>query len=504
MDVDDVRVLNIVDLLVDEDNFRMEPNLDQPAALKAMVRRQGKKLIALAESLVRQRPSRGEFIWVAPDPRPENTGKYIVCEGNRRVTAIKVLNEPALADGTSWAGAFRELSKEFRDNPIRQLRAILYSSIDEARPDVYRRHTNEQDGAGLEDWDPFAQDRANKFQGKRRTLSMVVLEHLSPTSAEVFAEQLGLRDRTTNADRLLSTFSKKHAVKFGIRLTGAAPYRLELGPNPDASTEILRRILRESAVSVDLIKSEKARDDLLISLLARFEVEQAERADDDATTAEQNGPPGTGERGSDGTEQVSGVGSESTDSSRSGESSRAGEDDPDHGEPADDKADGKGGRHPRRDPLTRNTLAPTDRASTLHVSGTRLTGLYRECREILVDERPNASAMLLRVFLELSCEAFLIHQGTRVPTGRAHWSDFGISLDTKIRKVLNVLDGEGRDRDLTEARNGLSEDTGQSHSIRSLHRAMHDLNQVLDPRQIKLNWQRWHPLFTRIHDAIRG
>lgn len=74
MNVDDVQVLNVVDLLVDEDNFRMEPNPDQPAALKAMVRRQGKKLIALAESLVHQRPSRGEFIWVAPDPRPENKG----------------------------------------------------------------------------------------------------------------------------------------------------------------------------------------------------------------------------------------------------------------------------------------------------------------------------------------------------------------------------------------------------------------------------------------------
>lgn len=172
--VSDVKVFKVVDLLVDEDNFRLEPSPDQPAAIKSMLRRQGKKLVALAEDVLNGL-SQGEFVWVAPDPRPEFANKFVVCEGNRRVTALKILNEPALADGTEYSKRFRELGAEFRKARITQVRGVLYPSVDAARPDVYRRHTNDQDGKGLEAWDPFAQDRANKAQGKRRNLSMVVL-----------------------------------------------------------------------------------------------------------------------------------------------------------------------------------------------------------------------------------------------------------------------------------------------------------------------------------------
>ncbi|MBU1385433.1 MAG: hypothetical protein KKE77_09540 [Alphaproteobacteria bacterium] len=489
---EDVGVFNVVDLLVDEDNFRLEPNANQPAALKAMLKRQGRKIVALAEEIQDRGLSAGEFVWLAPDPRPENAGKYVVCEGNRRVTALKILNEPALADGTPWEKRFRELGQQFKESPVRQVRAVLYASVDAARPDVYRRHTNDQDGRGLEAWDPFAQDRANKAIGRRRTLSMVVMEHLTTSTIEGLADGVGIRDRTTNADRMFGTFSEEFSSEYGIKIRAIAPH-IDLGPDPARAEEILWAILRASDVAVDAIKSKGQRVAILKDLLAEIDPPEAGVTDEER--------PAAGDRSeeSDRADHTSGnSGARSREGKPGGLSTdREGADATSSEEDANAT-----GRNPRRDPLTRKTLAPTDRRNTLHVSGNRLIGLYNECRGADVASRPNSAAMLLRVFLELSCEAYLEHIGARPPSGRSDWSDFGIQLETKVKKVLDKIDHDRTAKDLADAHNGLSEDRTQSHSIRSLHRAMHDRNHVPDAHQIKVAWQRWHPLFRRIHDAI--
>ena len=65
-----------------------------------MVRRQGEKLLELAQDILDVGLSPGEPLWVAPDPRAQ--GKFVVLEGNRRITALKVMDNPALASGTDF------------------------------------------------------------------------------------------------------------------------------------------------------------------------------------------------------------------------------------------------------------------------------------------------------------------------------------------------------------------------------------------------------------------
>lgn len=470
-ELSDVVALNLVDLLVDEDNFRLEPNPDQPTALKAMLKRQGPKLVTLSESLL-EGMSRGEFIWAAPDPRPDHLGKFVVCEGNRRVTALKLMNEPALADGTTWAKRFKELGQRFSEAPISKVRAVLYPSVDVARPDVYRRHTNAQNGVGLEDWGPFAQDRANKSEGLRRTHSMVVLEHLTTSSIEGLAESLGLSERTTNADRLLSTFSKQYGAQTGIKIRVSRPYGIELGDEPEFNEELLWAILRASDVSVDAIKSEGQRTGLLGRIIEETIRSSSGGPQDDEPEGQ---PPEDSER------------------RRPPPTDR----DPPEEQP---REPGPSPR-PRREPLTRKTLAPTDRSLTLRVIGPRLTGLYLECRTIDVSSRPNAAACLLRVFLELSCEAFLEHHKIRA-NNKSGWSAIGTSLDAKVRKVLAQLDHDEKLPELKDAWDGVSEDHSFRHSVRTLHRAMHDRHHVLDPTEIKMAWDRWHPLLAKIYASF--
>lgn len=486
--VDNVGVFQVADLLVDEANFRLEPSPDQPSAIKAMLRRQGRKLVVLAEEILESGGlSAGEFIWLAPDPRPDMSGKFVVCEGNRRVTALKVMNHPSLAEGTSWAKRFRELAEKFAEDPITEVRAVLYSSIDAARQDVSRRHTNAQDGAGLEAWDPFAQDRANKAEGKRRTLSMVVLEHLSHGSAEGFAEQLGIGERTTGADRLLGTFSKSFASEFGIRLRGVPPH-VDVGADPELSEALLLAILKASDVPVDQIKTEEMRSARLRKVVEAVQLTlneaRAERNDDHAA---EGAAGGTGEAGS--SNGGAGAGGGSSDGGGSEEGGQG---------------SGKGGRRkgPTKDPLDRPTLARPGALYDLRVKSARLAALFNECRRVNVDQMPNAAAMLMRVFVELSCEAYLTHHRVRPPEGKPNWAARHITIERKVKRILSLIDS-GRDNpDLVDARNGVAEGGGFSHSVDEMHRAMHDLSAYLDPRTIKVSWERWYPLLKEIHSSI--
>jgi hypothetical protein len=76
----------------------------------------------------------------------------------------------------------------------------------------------------------------------------------------------------------------------------------------------------------------------------------------------------------------------------------------------------------------RTTLAPKSGNRTFKVDGDRLNSLYKECRLITLKGNENASAFLLRVFIELSSEALLVEKGVSIPlaaakTGKTNWED---------------------------------------------------------------------------------
>lgn len=138
--MEEIRYFELSELKVDQNNFRLGSFKSQRDAIRAMLTRHKSKLLPLAKDILEVGLSPGEPIWVAPDP--EIPGKYIVMEGNRRITALKVMNSPALADGTTASDAFRKLGKEFLTKPRREIRATVFESIEAAKPWVERRHLN--------------------------------------------------------------------------------------------------------------------------------------------------------------------------------------------------------------------------------------------------------------------------------------------------------------------------------------------------------------------------
>ena len=78
------KTISIADLLVNITNPRFRPVDNQREAIDQMLNDQQDKLIRLAEDIINSGINPSELTIVTPEP--SNPKKYIVQEGNRRVT----------------------------------------------------------------------------------------------------------------------------------------------------------------------------------------------------------------------------------------------------------------------------------------------------------------------------------------------------------------------------------------------------------------------------------
>lgn len=92
-----------------------------------MVRKQGDKIVNLAEDVNELGLSDAErFMVMVPHDKKH---PYISLDGNRRLVALKLLNEPDLADGILSNKAFDRLkavAKKFAEDPIKEVDIAIY------------------------------------------------------------------------------------------------------------------------------------------------------------------------------------------------------------------------------------------------------------------------------------------------------------------------------------------------------------------------------------------
>src|SRR3546814_14040276 len=108
--------INQNQLVVDTSNFRLGEQESVRGAYQAMIEEEGANLANLAEDIFEIGLSPAESLIVIK--HPELKHKYTSIEGNRRITALRLLQTPALAAGTSLQQKFIELSKKYAAKPI--------------------------------------------------------------------------------------------------------------------------------------------------------------------------------------------------------------------------------------------------------------------------------------------------------------------------------------------------------------------------------------------------
>src|SRR3990172_2786224 len=149
------RDIPITSLLLDHENPRLaEGQITQLDTLHAVLRAEGPKTLVLAECIAEEGLSPIDRLLVMPDAAESE--RFVVLEGNRRVTALKMLAEPTLAEPVLTHPEKRRLAAASvlyrRRGEIERVPSVVFPTRDEANPWIERRHRGDQGGVGVVRW----------------------------------------------------------------------------------------------------------------------------------------------------------------------------------------------------------------------------------------------------------------------------------------------------------------------------------------------------------------
>lgn len=205
-------------LLLDENNPRLsEPNSGQRETLRYIAKTQNRKLLNLAKDILQNGLDPSTLLMVVPHTEE---GRYTAVEGNRRLAAMKALENPEAVNGAvdaSVLNELRELNRQYQSSPIELVPCIRFKNADEAAHWIKLRHTGENDGAGIVRWGSDEQTRFDK-RGKKPQIHTQALDYL---------EKIGLLTRERRAQ--IPTASLK-------RMLESPPIRSKLGVGVEDGT----------------------------------------------------------------------------------------------------------------------------------------------------------------------------------------------------------------------------------------------------------------------------
>lgn len=186
------------DIYLDSNNPRHNPINSEKAIIAQLLKTENVRKLA-KHITTEGTTSPLEIIGVYPST--DKPGGYIVAEGNRRICALKLLNKPELASEEADVTYFRKLSETF--NRTTKIDSIVFDSRAEAEPWMELRHGGEQDGVGLNPWDPTQKTRFNGQRGKKDPNAQALMLIDYAESKELVKSELLEKIKLTTVTRFL-------------------------------------------------------------------------------------------------------------------------------------------------------------------------------------------------------------------------------------------------------------------------------------------------------------
>ena len=190
-----------------EENPRHEPIETQEEIIEHLCK--DEQVFNLARNISEAGTNPLQLVGLVPirDSGSTSTKKvYQVWEGNRRVCAIKLLNDPDLAP-PHLRKDFARLASESGQLPIKRLPAVVFDDHDDLKYWMGIIHDGTQAGVGQLDWD--STQKARHFGSSRNRVALAVLDA---------AEELGFltkeerRGKLTTAQRFLNSPIVREAI----------------------------------------------------------------------------------------------------------------------------------------------------------------------------------------------------------------------------------------------------------------------------------------------------
>jgi hypothetical protein len=185
-----------------EENPRHEPIESEPEIIEHLCK--DEQVFSLARSISEAGPNPLELLGLVELGGAGRKKNFQVWEGNRRVCAIKLLNDPDLAP-PHLRKDFARLAKTY--TPLKKIMAVIFDDHDDIRYWMGINHGGVQGGVGRLSWD--ADQKERHFGSGRNRVALAVLDA---------AQDLGLinkeerEGRLTTAQRFLNSSVVKEAI----------------------------------------------------------------------------------------------------------------------------------------------------------------------------------------------------------------------------------------------------------------------------------------------------
>ncbi|MBI2407416.1 MAG: hypothetical protein HYV19_03845 [Gemmatimonadetes bacterium] len=443
----DLKEIALANLRLDTLNPRLdEDKQNQPAALKAMMESQGAKLIELVRDIAKNglNPLDGFLVMqVAGD-----ANDYVVLEGNRRTTALKLLANPKLGTDIFTKGQLTKLvtfAKEASITNDTEITCAVVMDRDEAVHWLRLRHGGELDGAGLVRWGTPERERFEARTGKTspelRVLSFLVNKGMI-TQQE--ADEVGI----TNLRRLLSDGSVRQKLGVEIhRKTGDVKFLYPEKEVLKGLTAVARK-LADDDFTVRTIYTDDNRADFI----KRFQASELPNPRAKLGVAY---------------------------SLSAGAAEGAG----DHG----------GTRSKPRKVTARKNVAPS--SPKLRIKQARIRDIYGELQILKLEKHTNAGAVLLRVFLELTVDNYM-----GVHTLKVQKANEKVTLKDKLQVVHDHLLAQHvmTKAALAPVRKAISDGGLLASSVSTFNLYVHSEKLSPMPRDVRVAWDNLQEFFVNI------
>jgi len=446
--------IRIENLRVNTDNYRFEPQKSQLDAIFTLLDEQGEKLFRLAESIIVDGLNPADVVLVTPDSNEKEI--HIVLEGNRRISALKILNVPSILDSyhdDSIKKKYRTLSKKVTNRTIFDVPCLVFEDPSEADHWIKLKHSGENKGVGTVSWNAQQTRRFEQIHSGKSTIAMQAIELLR--SSDEVDDQLKTKlkkVKITNLDRLLTDKSVRDYL--GIELdNGVLKGKL-------ARSEVVRGLsaividLVDNGLTVKQIYTSEDRAEYLNSLDANMAPNPSVTANE-AWTLGQNPT--------------------SRRKSRVGTGSSSG-----------------------RDPQTRKHLIPA--GVNMPISNIKVASIYNEMKKLDVANYRNMIGITLRVFVELSVDSYLDYHQIGGFKGSAASS--GMNFQQKVLTVANHMESTGCDRTITQGIKTSVKTSSHLLSPDTLHSYLHSSIHTPDPLSLKITWDNLQSFLSRLWSTV--